>query len=428
MADKGSEGSMVKRVRSKNHDHESHESQSKRNRYLFVGFITSCYVIAELTVAILFDSLALLSDGFHNFGDLVALAIAYWCEKNKNRLAESTYTYGFRRVEVLGGLANGWSLMALCLYVVLESIPRFYHHIEIQGGITFITIAALGLPVNTVGTILFARHGMHHGHSHGEHDHGTLLKPMARKERKMPARSGSDSSRYGGMTGEASRSGTSSAYFSGGSLNDDSTDESLIQSAHHHDHESDHDHLPAEHHGHSHGDLNMRAVFLHYLGDSISSLVVLLEGVLLTVMDAEWLKFLDPIASLIIVGIIVFTTIPLLKQCSLLVLQVCPVNIDALKEHLLKVQGVLGIHELHIWMLTPGLLISSLHFTTSPSSNLKQIQHEMRKRLHEYGVHHSSIQVEFRDPEQARTTYCTEMCVVECDQQDACSFDTDTEE
>jgi len=427
MTDKESEPSMAKRVRSKeHHDHESHESSSKRNRYVFVGLLTTAYVIAELTVAILFDSLALLSDGFHNFGDLVALLIAYWCEKNKNKMVASHYTYGFRRVEVLGGLANGWSLMALCLYVVLESIPRFYHHIEIQGGATFITIAALGLAVNTVGTILFARHGMHHGHSHGEHQHGTLLKPMSRKERKMSPPPGTDSARYGGMTDDGSHSGTS-AYFSGGSLNDDSTDQSLIQAHHDHD-DSDHDHIHHEHHGHGHGDLNMRAVFLHYLGDSISSLVVLLEGILLSVMSADWLKFIDPLASLIIVGIIVFTTIPLLKQCSLLVLQVCPVPIDSVREQLLKIQGVMGIHELHIWTLTPGICISSLHFTTLPTTNIKQVQHEMRKTLHEYGVHHSSIQVEYREAEQVRTTYCTEICVADCEQQDGCSFDTESEE
>jgi len=237
-------------------------------------------------------------------------------------------------------------------------------------------------------------------------------------------RTGAESPRYGGMTDESSPSGTSSsAYFS-----DDGTDESLIQGAHHHDDHEDHDHIHEHHHGHG-GDLNMRAVFLHYLGDSFSSLVVLFEGILLTVSNAGWLNFIDPIASLIIVGIIVFTTIPLLKQCSFLVLQVCPVNVDTVRKQLLTIQGVLGIHELHIWKLTPEISISSLHFTTSPSTtNLKQIQLEMRKKLHEFGVHHSSIQVEFREPEQARTTYCTEICVVDCEQQDACSFDTDDED
>jgi len=404
---------------------QTHVSKGKRNRYLFVGAITTLYVIAELVVAILFDSLALLSDGFHNFGDLVALGIAYWCEQNKNRMVASHYTYGFKRVEVLGGLANGWSLMALCLYVVLESIPRFYHHIEIQGGATFISIAAIGLLVNTVGTIIFSKHGMHHGHSHGgghehghggdsEHDHRELIPKIPGKKKEMKTISPPSDVRYGGTFADSDSSHRTAAYFS---VPSDSSVNDYPSEHDHHDSEEPH---PHHEHGHGHGDLNMRAVFLHYLGDSISSLAVLAEGILLSVSDGEWLKYIDPICSLVIVGIIVTTTIPLLKQFSLLVLQVCPVNIDQVKQQLLRIQGVLGVHELHIWTLTPGIAISTLHFVTSPSNNVKGMQCEMRKILHESGVHSSAIQVEYVENEQALSTACQEGCVADCDQEGCC--------
>jgi zinc transporter 1 len=381
--------------------------------------MTTLYVVAEIGVAVYLDSLALLSDGFHNFGDLVALGIAYWCEQNKNRMAGVHYTYGFKRVEILGGLANGWSLMALCLYVVLESIPRFYHHIEIQGGATFITVAALGLAVNTIGTIIFARHGMSHGHSHGGHghDHGhggheLLHKPPGKKKE-----SSVKVDRYGGTLDEAS---TTTSYFSApsaGSLNDYPSDDD------HHD-----DHHGHEHHGHAHhGDLNMRAVFLHYLGDSISSVAVLIEGILLSVTDGEWLRYIDPIFSLIIVGIIIVTTYPLLKQCSLLVLQVCPVDIDGVRRQLSAVQGVISVHELHIWTLTPGVVISTLHFATLPTTNVKGIQCEMRKILHHAGVHSSAIQVEYVEVEtkEHKSASCIENCVADCDQEWCCNNDSD---
>jgi len=317
-------------------------------------------------------------------------------------------------------------LMALCLYVVLESIPRFYHHIEIQGGATFISIAAIGLLVNTVGTIIFSKHGMHHGHSHGgghehghggdhEHDHRELIPKIPGKKKEMKTISPpSTSTRYGGTFASDSDSHPPVAYFSVPSA-DSSVNDYPSEEDHH-----DSDVHPHHDHGHGHGDLNMRAVFLHYLGDSISSLAVLVEGILLSVSDGDWLKYIDPICSLIIVGIIVFTTVPLLKQCSLLVLQVCPVNIESVKQQLTRVQGVLGVHELHIWTLTPGISISTLHFVTSASANVKGIQCEMRKIMHEVGVHSSAMQVEYVENEQERTTACQEGCVADCDQEGCC--------
>lgn len=57
--------------------------------------------------------------------------------------------------------------------------------------------------------------------------------------------------------------------------------------------------------------MNVHAVFLHYLGDAISSLMVLGAGALIHWFHGEWTKYIDPVSSLIIVGIILWTTVPL---------------------------------------------------------------------------------------------------------------------
>lgn len=58
--------------------------------------------------------------------------------------------------------------------------------------------------------------------------------------------------------------------------------------------------------------MNVHAVFLHYLGDAISSLMVLIAGLLIHFFDGQkWTDYIDPVSSIIIVGLILYTTLPL---------------------------------------------------------------------------------------------------------------------
>jgi hypothetical protein len=94
-----------------------------------------------------------------------------------------------------------------------------------------------------------------------------------------------------------------------------------------------HSHSGGGDHGHSHDkpaptktpqqvrrDMNVHAVFLHYLGDALSSVLVLIAGFLLKWFDGQpWTLYVDPISSLLIVGLIMYTTIPLSKFIYLFV-------------------------------------------------------------------------------------------------------------
>ena len=105
-----------------------------------------------------------------------------------------------------------------------------------------------------------------------------------------------------------------------------------------HVNEESHDHRPVSSHSHSHShahshsdeDLNLNAISLHFLGDCLSSLCVLVEGIVLNSRQPNshpLLKYIDPIASLLIVIIILFTTIPLVTlfvSCLCLCLCCCP--------------------------------------------------------------------------------------------------------
>jgi Co/Zn/Cd efflux system component len=74
--------------------------------------------------------------------------------------------------------------------------------------------------------------------------------------------------------------------------------------------------------------MNVHAVFLHFLGDAISSCLVLGAGALIHYFDGPWTMYIDPASSLLVCGIILWTTLPLVLRCSMILLQRSPHDID----------------------------------------------------------------------------------------------------
>jgi len=71
-------------------------------------------------------------------------------------------------------------------------------------------------------------------------------------------------------------------------------------------------------------DLNSWGVIIHYAGDMLSSAVVLVMGLILHFVDSEWTQYIDPTSSLLIVALILWTTVPLVRDCSMILLQSTP--------------------------------------------------------------------------------------------------------
>jgi zinc transporter 1 len=156
-------------------------------------------------------------------------------------------------------------------------------------------------------------------------------------------------------------------------------------------------------HGHSHGDLNMRGVFLHVLGDALGNVGVIASALIIWLTKFEWRFYSDPLISLIITVIILCSAIPLCKAASRILLQAVPagLSIDDIKDDISELDGVVSCHHVHVWQLSDSKLIASLHvqvdfdFKGSGSAQYMQLAREIRKCLHEYGIHSSTIQPEF---------------------------------
>jgi len=241
------------------------KEESKWDRKLVaffsIGILSLIYVVGELFAAIYLGSLVLLSDGFHNLSDVISLYIAYWAQQAAKRDQTHDMSYGWVRTEILGGLTNGCFLLSLCLYVVLESIPKFIHPVQIEGGLLFMITAGVGLAVNTIGTIVFSITGQAHGHSHSHgHGHGHGHK----EEKKEKGHSHSHGHK------EAKDKGIQHMEPLDITEVDISKKQKKEKKEKGHDHGHDHGHE----HGHKHKegkkkkkekkDMNVHAVFLHF--------------------------------------------------------------------------------------------------------------------------------------------------------------------
>ncbi|TID16320.1 hypothetical protein E2P81_ATG11747 [Venturia nashicola] len=156
-------------------------------------------------------------------------------------------------------------------------------------------------------------------------------------------------------------------------------------------------------HAHSHDDLNMRGVFLHVMGDALGNIGVIASALFIWLTDFSWRFYSDPGISLIITVIILCSAIPLCKAASRILLQAVPAGLDIedIKEDINTFPDIVSCHHLHVWQLNDTKLVASLHvqvafeFKDQGSQRYMQLARQIRKCLHEYGIHSSTIQPEF---------------------------------
>ncbi|OJJ97700.1 hypothetical protein ASPACDRAFT_80458 [Aspergillus aculeatus ATCC 16872] len=164
-------------------------------------------------------------------------------------------------------------------------------------------------------------------------------------------------------------------------------------------------------HGHSH-DLNMRGVFLHVMGDALGNIGVIASALIIWLTDYSWRFYVDPGISLVITVIILCSAIPLCKAASRILLQAVPhgLSIDHIKEDIEGLPGVMGSHHLHVWQLSDTKLVASIHIQVDTeikgegSERYMRLARQVRKCLHAYGIHSSTIQPEFAPDSDAEDT------------------------
>jgi cobalt-zinc-cadmium efflux system protein len=145
-----------------------------------------------------------------------------------------------------------------------------------------------------------------------------------------------------------------------------------------------------------HGDLNIRAAFLHMAADALLSLGVVIGGIAILMYGWQWL---DPVISLVIVAAIVWGTWDLLRESLDLATDAVPRSIDpgAVSAWLGGLPGVTRIHDLHIWAMSTTENALTVHLVM-PDGGDDHFLHELTEGLEDrFGIGHSTVQVERQD-------------------------------
>ena len=327
-----------------NHSHQFDQGNPLAQKKILIATIfTGVMMVAEIAGGWIFNSMALLADGWHMSSHMLALGLAYVAYRAARHYAnDPRFCFGTWKIEILAGYSSAILLMLVALIMCISSIERLFHPVQIHYN-EAISIAILGLIVNVVCAWLLhddhahQGHSHHHGHAHHGHSH---------------------------------------------------------HSHHHHDHDhSHHEHSYDEHeatHTHHSHDLNQRAAFLHVIADALTSVLAIIA--LFAGKYLQW-DFLDAILGIVGAILVSKWALGLIRQTGKILLEAemdVPVVVE-IKEMMQDLDVELA--DLHVWQVGREkfsciLAIKTENHAITPES----IKHALS--IHEEIVH-ASIEVNY---------------------------------
>ncbi|CAK7203457.1 hypothetical protein SEUCBS139899_006191 [Sporothrix eucalyptigena] len=325
----------------------------KKRLMVTIG-ISFLFFVAEIVVAFMTRSLALLADAFHYMNDLIGFIVALVAVVISERSDfPQELSFGWQRARLLGGFFNGVFLLALGVSIFLQSIERFITLQKVENPKLVLIMGCVGFGLNVI-TATFLH----------EHDHGD------------------------GDVGGHNHTHNEESEHSHAHVEDDQA----LHTTH-----AEHRHLTVRSKG-SGRDLNMLGAMVHVLGDAINNVGVIIAAVIIWKTHYAGRYYADPGVSTAIAVMILLSAIPLVKNSGTILLESAPrgVDIQDVKHDLEKIPGIESVHELHIWRLDQQKAIASAHVVVSDQtvSSFMEKARTVSECLHAYGVHSATLQPE----------------------------------
>lgn len=283
-------------------------------RTRWVMWLTLVVMVLEIAGGWIFNSMALMADGWHMSSHAFALGLTVFAYRMAARYArDRRFAFGTWKMEILGGYTSALLLVGVAVTMLVESVERMVNPLPI-GYDQAIATAVLGLAVNLVSAWMLKDDHHHHGHSHGhahDHDH------------------------------HAHHAADAHAHSSDHRHSD-------------HDHDHDHDHAHATSHGHdehaqgAHADLNLRAAYIHVLTDAATSILAILALFGGKWWGASWLDPLMGIVGAVLVGV---WAKGLLRDCARVLLDAEMDNplTERIARTLTGAAMPVKVQDLHLW-------------------------------------------------------------------------------
>ncbi len=148
----------------------------------------------------------------------------------------------------------------------------------------------------------------------------------------------------------------------------------------------------------AHSSLNMRAALRHVVADALGSAGVVAAAIV--VLSTGW-RYADPAAGALIAILVLASSWAVLRESVHILLEGTPRGVDAreLARRLTGVQGVVEVHDLHVWTITSGFPALAAHVLVEPGDDCHARRRELERLLaEEYGVQHTTLQVDHARP------------------------------
>lgn len=142
------------------------------------------------------------------------------------------------------------------------------------------------------------------------------------------------------------------------------------------------------------GNLNVRGAYIHVLSDTLSSIGVVIGGVIIAVTG---ITLVDPVISVMIGCFILSNSLPLVKESLLILMEGSPKGIDIknIENDIKRIDGVKGVHDVHVWSISSDIYALSSHVIVDSTAEINRIVSDINRMLKEkYNIAHATIQCE----------------------------------
>ena len=286
------------------HSHSHHHAPKGMDpRVALAGslILNGGFLLVEAGVGWWSGSLALLSDAGHMLSDVAALMLALGGAFVARRPSASERTFGWGRVEVLGGFVNGLTQLLVCGWILFEAVQRMQGEPPAVPGMPVLAVAVVGLLIN-LGSVAL----------------------LFRSDR---------------------------------------------------------------------GNLNIRGALLHMVADALGSLGAVIAAVFLL----AGIPVADVVVSVLIALLILYGTVGLLKDAGRVLLQLPPSGLDvaAVRSALADLDGVMGVHDLHVWTLDGRSAVLTAHLVVAEEERRDALRGAAAHLLeHRFRIGHATLQME----------------------------------
>jgi len=324
------------------------ENQVAMFKLKIISVVCCSFMIIEFICGYLAGSLAIMSDATHLLSDLAGFLISLFSLIVAMKPADRNFTFGYHRFEVLGALASILIIWGLTVWLLMAAIWRIKHPNPIVGFL-MVCIAAGGLLFNIIMNRVLA--------------YNPVVNSMDSGMGAIKNNPEDDLN------------------------NDNNLKESLLNSDEELKHNLNADENPV-----------IRAAYIHILGDMIQSAGVLIAALIIYFFQDTHpgVRIVDPICTFCFAIVVLCTTFPVSRDCFYVLLESTPrdLDIESLYNDLSSIEGVISVHDIHLWNISIGRPSIALHIICeSPKDTLKIATQTCKN----YGIKHCTIQTETRE-------------------------------